>query len=85
MTDDESPADRRYREWQEREARKRAERERKEDEARDEQIRERINYGMNDREARGQDSCLVLTIALAGGGAAIVAAIAKGVGSFLRH
>lgn len=81
MTDGESPADRRYREWLER----KAERERKEAEARDRDIDERISYGMNPREARGRDSCLVLTIALAGGASAVAALVAKGVGSILHR
>lgn len=85
MANDESPADRRFREWQEREAAKAAERERKGNEARDREIDERISYGMNDREARGRDSCLVVSIALAGGAAGLAALVAKGVGSILRH
>lgn len=76
MTDGESPADRRYREWLER----KAERERKEQEARDHEIDDRISSGMNDREARGRDSCAVVLLVGAGWVYTVAALLADQIG-----
>ncbi len=78
--DDNSPAAKRFREWQERERQKAERRADKERDARDREIDDRISAGMNDREARGVDSCLVTGIALVGAAATIV----KGVGQWLK-